>query len=65
LSGNGFEQYADTMGDVLANYITQAALDESKTSPNYTYILFETVALTLRLMKHNQQAFSVVENKIS
>jgi hypothetical protein len=56
--------YADTMGDVFSTFINQAVQDESTTSPNYTYILFESIALSLKLMKHNTQAFQTVENKI-
>jgi hypothetical protein len=43
--------FADTLGQVLANFILLAAQDEAQTSPNYLYILFETAALTLKFVK--------------
>ena len=49
--------FATTLGSVLSNFIEQAARDESQSSPNYIYILFETVALTLRLIKGQNDVF--------
>jgi len=53
--------FATTLGTVLSNFIEQAAKDESQSSPNYIYILFETVALTLRLIKGQHEVFIQVE----
>ena len=55
--------FADTLGQILGSFINAAALDESTTSPNYLYILFETTALTLRHLKGTAQ-FESVENQL-
>ena len=55
--------FADTLGQILGSFINAAALDESTTSPNYLYILFETTALTLRHLKGTAQ-FDSVENQL-
>ena len=40
-------------------------MDESQSSPNYMYILFETTALTLRHVKTHPDVFSMVENALA
>jgi len=39
----------------------EAAKDEADASPNYTYILFESAALTLTFVKNDPVAFKKVE----
>jgi len=51
LTGNQVENLAEQLGQVLATFILSAAKDDAQTSPNYTYILFEIVALALKNMK--------------
>jgi CAS/CSE protein, C-terminus len=53
--------FAETLGGVLQQFIDGAARDESQSSPNYMYILFETAALTLRHVKQNPEVFAQVE----
>lgn len=62
LSGNNLVPFAATMGQVLGAFIGEAAKDEANASPNYTYILFEAAALTLKYVKNDLQAFNSVEN---
>jgi len=49
------------MGQVFGSFINEAAKDEANSSPNYTYILFEAAALTLKYVKHDLAAFNQVE----
>ena len=56
-------QFAEILGQILASFISAAALDEATTSPNYLYILFETTALTLRHLK-GTPAFDTVEAQL-
>lgn len=53
------------MGQVLGSFINEAAKDEANSSPNYTYILFEAAALTLKYVKHDLAAFNQVEDQIT
>jgi hypothetical protein len=54
--------FAETLGQVLGTFITEAAKDEAgDASPNYTYILFESAALTLTFVKNSPAAFEQVE----
>ena len=50
---------------MLSSFIQNAALDESQSSPNYLYILFETAALTLKYLKDDQSVFDKVEEYLS
>lgn len=50
------------MGQVLGSFINEAAKDEANSSPNYTYILFESAALTLKYVQQDMNAFNEVEN---
>jgi hypothetical protein len=54
-------EYGETLGSVLKTFILEAAKDQSQSSPNYLYILFETTALTLRYLKDNKPVFAQVE----
>jgi hypothetical protein len=40
----------------------EAAKDQADASPNYTYILFESAALTLCYVKNDAAAFQSVED---
>lgn len=50
---------------MLATFIQEAAKDEVSSSPNYTYILFESAALTLTFVKNDAQAFAAVEEQLT
>lgn len=65
LAQNHIQPFAQTLGQVLSQFISQAAKDEAQSSPNYVYILFETTALTLRFLKHDNQAFEQVEASLT
>ena len=56
--------FADTLGQVLTNFIQDAVKNETS-SPNYSYILFEAAALTLTYCKQDQNAFACVENHLT
>jgi hypothetical protein len=64
LSHNNIAPFAETLGSVLSAFINNAASDESQSSPNYIYILFETTALTLRYVK-NEPIFLTVEQLLT
>ena len=51
LSKQNLVPHAETLGDVLYQFITEAVKDDANTSPNYAYILFEAAALTLTFVK--------------
>ena len=47
-------QFSQQLSQVLSKFIQDTAKDENDQSPNYVYILFETTALSLKLMGSNQ-----------
>ena len=51
LSKQNLEPFAQTLGQVLSSFITEVVKDDTNTSPNYAYILFEAAALTLTYVK--------------
>jgi hypothetical protein len=61
LSKHNLVPFAATLGQVLAQFITEVTKDEKGASPNFVYILFEASALTLTYVKSDQAAFTAVE----
>mmetsp|Transcript_42464 Transcript_42464/g.31106 ORF Transcript_42464/g.31106 Transcript_42464/m.31106 type:complete len:144 (+) Transcript_42464:958-1389(+) len=53
LAGTSVAGLAQQLSYVLAQFVLQTTKDQANCSPNYTYILFETVALSLKNMKGN------------
>ena len=50
---------------MLNQFVTEAMKGEADTSPNYTYILFETIALTLKNLKSGSQLVEIFEGEIN
>lgn len=48
----------------MNGFILESVKDEANISPNFTYILFETVALTLKNLKANPQLVATFENAL-
>lgn len=61
LSKQGIVPFAATLGQVMGHFVQEAVKDGS-VSPNYTYILFETAALSLTYTKQNPEAFTAIES---
>ena len=57
MSKQNIVPFAETLGQVLTNFMEMATKDSS-VSPNYTYILFEIAALSLTYTKHDAAAFA-------
>lgn len=57
-------EWAGPLADLLNQLVTQALLEEKTTSsPNYLYVLFETIAQLLKLCK-GTQVFLDIEKRL-
>ena len=60
LSKQSIVPFAQTLGQVLSHFISEVVRD-IQVSPNYSYILFETAALSLTFTKGSAEGFAQIE----
>lgn len=60
MSKQGIVPFAATLGQVLSQFI-QTVIKDNTVSPNYSYILFETAALSLTYTKHAPESLALIE----
>ena len=64
ISQDQIQAFTETLGQVLQQFIKDAATDENDQSPNYIYLLFETAALSLKYSGTNEQSMTQMRNAL-
>ena len=64
LSKQSIVPFAQTLGQVLSHFISEVVRD-IQVSPNYSYILFETAALSLTFTKSSPEGFAQIEEQLT
>jgi exportin-2 (importin alpha re-exporter) len=62
LAEDTLHHYSGQLSKILAQFILEIAKDDSDLSPNYVYVLFETCALTIKLVSGPDQKQELEQN---